>query len=89
MATPLPIKAPRIFYYKLSFWQDTSAGGTFGFATPPAICDISPRLPSARLCDADLPSTLKGGDYVKSTISTPKAFVVTATGITPALAKCP
>jgi len=39
-------------------------------------------------CNAEIPSILKGGDYVKFTNATPKTFAVTATGIVPALAKC-
>jgi hypothetical protein len=44
---------------------------------------------SPRLCKAEVPSTLKGGDYVKSTNATSTTFTVTATGIVPALATCP
>jgi hypothetical protein len=43
---------------------------------------------SPRLCKAESPSILKGGDYVKFTIATPTTFAVTATGIVPALANC-
>jgi hypothetical protein len=39
-------------------------------------------------CDAEVPSILKGGDYVKFIIATPTTFAVTATGIAPALATC-
>jgi hypothetical protein len=38
------------------------------------------------LCDAEVPSTLKGGDPVKSTNTTPTSFAAIATGIIPALA---
>jgi len=43
---------------------------------------------SPRLYKAVSPSTLKGGDYVKFTISTPTTFAVTAAGIVPVLANC-
>ncbi len=42
------------------------------------------RLPD--LCEAEVPSILKGGDYVKFTIATPTTFAVTATGFVPELA---
>jgi hypothetical protein len=44
---------------------------------------------SPALCEVEVPSILKGGDYVKFTISTPTTtFAVTATGIVPARLSC-
>ena len=43
---------------------------------------------SPRLCKTEIPSIVKGGDYVKFTNATPETFAATATGIVPALASC-
>jgi hypothetical protein len=43
---------------------------------------------SLALCKAEVPSILKGGDYVKFTIATPTTFAVATTRIAPALADC-
>lgn len=58
-------------------------------AEPEALRHIAWIYRSPRLCKAEVPSILKGGDYVKSTISTPMPFAVTATGIFSVLANCP
>jgi hypothetical protein len=57
---------------------------------------VSPRCRLAEIyrslapCEAEVPSILKGGDYVKFIIATPTTFAVTATGIFPELAtRCP